>query len=74
MSEDQEAKNRLAKVAEQVNRMDAMGDQFDLECPYCGMITTPGKPFCCAKMYNAVGVIIEARDKFARAVVRGMVN
>ncbi len=74
MSEETEAKAKLAKVAEQVNRMDAMGTKFDMECPYCGAITPPGETFCCRKMYNAVGVIIEARDKFSKIAVSTMVN
>lgn len=75
MSEETEAKAKLAKVAEQVNRMDVIGDQFDMECPYCQSLTAPGKPFCCTKMYNAVGVVIEARDKFKRAAfISTMVN
>ena len=74
MMEDVEARAKLAKVAEQVNRMDAMGQQFDIECPYCGAMNAPGHGFCCHKLYNAVGVVIEARDKFKAAAVSGMVN
>ena len=69
----EESKAKLAKVAEQVNRMYAMGEQFDMECPYCGSLTQPGKTFCCTTMLNAVGVMIEAREKFA-AMHRHMVN
>ena len=73
MSEDQEARARLARVAEQVGRMRSMGEQFDMDCPYCFGITQPGKSFCCTKMLDAVGVVVEAMEKFSQ-VERHLVN
>jgi hypothetical protein len=74
MSEEQEAKAKLARVAEQIARMDAMDDQFDFECPYCFRFTAPGEPFCCGTLMRAVEAILEARDKFSADLTRHLVN
>lgn len=74
MTDEESAKAKLAKVAVQVNRMNTMGEQFDMDCPYCGALVSVGATFCCSTLLNAVGVIVEASDRFNADLMKHMVN
>ena len=73
MNEEEEAKGRLASVAQQVALV-CDGDAFTIECPYCGKINIQDGNFCCFTLKKAVKAVLDARQKFSRAVTRHMVN
>ena len=71
--EDIEARGRLAKVAQQVAAV-CDGDAFSIECPYCGRISIQDGNFCCYTLKRAIKAVLDARQKFSKAVTRHMVN
>ena len=70
---DEEARGRLASVAQQVAAV-CDGDNFVIECPYCGKINIQDGNFCCITLKHAVKAVLDAREKFSRAATRHMVN
>ena len=73
MSEEEAAQGKLAKVAQQVAAV-CDGDNFTIECPYCGKINIQDGNFCCVTLKRAVKAVLDAREKFSKAVTRHMVN
>lgn len=67
-----ESERRLFALSRQLDTMARNGTLFDLECPYCGHFTSPGKDFCCAKMARALNALLDAREKFSPEVARRM--
>ncbi len=73
MSEESEAKGRLAMVAQQVAEV-CDGDAFTIECPYCGKINLQDGNFCCFTLKKAVKAVLDSRQMLAKAVTRHTVN
>ena len=73
MNEDTEAQGRLAWIAQQVAAV-CDGDNFTIECPYCGKINIQDGNFCCFTLKKAVKAVLDAREKFSRSVTKHMVN
>ena len=71
--EETEAKGRLASIAQQVADV-CEGNNFTIECPYCGKINIQDGNFCCFTLKKAVKAVLDAREKFMRVPVRTMVN
>ena len=73
MNDDEAAQGKLASVAQQVAAI-CDGDNFTIECPYCGKINIQDGNFCCTTLKRAVKAVLDARQKFSKAVTRHMVN
>jgi hypothetical protein len=73
MNETPSGEDKLAMIAAQLDTIDRVG-HTDLVCPYCHSITSPGKSFCCPTMIRALGVLIDARDKFTGKTIGRYLN
>ena len=71
--EEYEAQGKLARVAQQVAEV-CDGDAFTIECPYCGKINIQDGNMCCMTLKRAVKAVLDARQKFSKAVTKHMVN
>lgn len=65
MADNHEAtgEEKLLLLSHQLDTMTRVGP-IDIECPYCGKITSPGKQFCCGMIVRALGALQDAREKF----------
>jgi hypothetical protein len=57
--------DKLMYVSQQLDTMARNDELFDIHCPYCGGMTSPGKIFCCITIERACVALLDARDKMA---------